>query len=249
MSKKISELTAGTTLTGAEQLEIVQSATSKRTTAQEVVASTFTVTASGTDTYTATLSPALTAYTTNHKYYVKFTNANTGAATLNLNGLGAKAIRKSGTTALSSGDIAAGQIIELVYDGTNFQIVGGGSGSGSGSTIASGLYTPTLSNTTNVSSSVAFECQYMRIDNVVTVSGMVTITASGAGNTVLRMSLPIASNFGALEQCAGTHNQSSGTENAGVIYAGIASDTAEFNYTAVSTSALNRLFTFTYRII
>jgi hypothetical protein len=115
--------------------------------------------------------------------------------------------------------------------------------------IASGTYTPTLSNTTNVSSSTAFECQWIRVGNVVTVSGMVGITATGAGNTVLRMTLPIPSDFSQLYHCAGVHNQSSGTENAGVIYAGIGTDTAEFNHTAVSTSALNRLFSFTYQII
>lgn len=87
-------------------------------------------TAAGTDTYTATLAPAITAYATNQKVYIKFTNANTGAATINLNGLGAKAIKKSGTAALVAGDISAGQILCLVYDGTNFQVVGGGGGSG-----------------------------------------------------------------------------------------------------------------------
>jgi hypothetical protein len=86
------------------------------------------ITASGTDTYTGTPSPALTAYVSGTRFYVKFTNANTGAATLNLNGLGAKEIKKGGTTALAGGDIAASQIVELLYDGTNFQLVGGGSG-------------------------------------------------------------------------------------------------------------------------
>jgi hypothetical protein len=90
------------------------------------------VSTSGTDTYTATLVPAISAYVTHHYYLIKFVNANTGAATLNLNGLGAKSIVKSGSNPLILGDIAAGQILELAYDGTNLQIVGG-SGSSSGS--------------------------------------------------------------------------------------------------------------------
>lgn len=135
MSKKISELTAASDPTGAEKFEVTQSSTSKAMTAQQIAKATLAVTASGTDTYTAGTTPALTAYTTNDRFYVKFTNANTGAATLNIDGLGAKALKKQGTTALSSGDIAAGQIVELVYDGTNFQIVGGGGG-GSGSGIS-----------------------------------------------------------------------------------------------------------------
>lgn len=89
-------------------------------------------TASGTDTYTATPSPAVASYVTGQSYFITFTNANTGAATLNLNGLGAKAIRKTGTTALSSGDIKAGQVVELIYDGTNLQIIGDGGATGGG---------------------------------------------------------------------------------------------------------------------
>lgn len=89
----------------------------------------FTVTAGGTNTYTATLSPAITAYSSTHRYFVKFTNANTGAATLNLNSLGAKSIVKNGSLALEVGDITAGQIVQLAYDGTNLQIIGGSNGS------------------------------------------------------------------------------------------------------------------------
>ncbi|QKJ28422.1 hypothetical protein HQ865_01155 [Mucilaginibacter mali] len=80
-------------------------------------------TTSGTDTYTAAISPAISAYSTKQRFYVTFTNANTGAATLNLNSLGAKAIKKNVSVALSAGDILAGQIVCLAYDGTNFQII------------------------------------------------------------------------------------------------------------------------------
>lgn len=87
-----------------------------------------TATATGTDTYVATPDPALSVYVNDQKVYIKFTNANTGAATINLNGLGAKSIKKSGGTDLAAGDISANQILCLVYDGTNFQVVGGGGG-------------------------------------------------------------------------------------------------------------------------
>jgi len=77
-------------------------------------------TATGTDTYALTLT-GFTAYTSGQLIKVKFTNANTGAATININSLGAKALKKSGTTALASGDITATQAFLLYYDGTNFQ--------------------------------------------------------------------------------------------------------------------------------
>jgi len=80
-------------------------------------------TAAGTNTYTVTVSPTVSAYAPNQIYLIKFTNANTSSATLNVQSLGAKSIVKNGSSALESGDISAGQILELIYDGTNFQII------------------------------------------------------------------------------------------------------------------------------
>lgn len=82
------------------------------------------VTAAGTDTYTASMLATLTSYANGRFYLVLFTNANTGAATLNINSLGAKSITKNGTAALAAGDIQAGSVKILGYDGTRFQLVG-----------------------------------------------------------------------------------------------------------------------------
>lgn len=78
--------------------------------------------ASGTDTYVITLAPVPAAYVAGNAYNVVFTNANTGAATINVNTLGAKAITKNGTAPLVVGDIVAGKTYHIVYDGTRFQI-------------------------------------------------------------------------------------------------------------------------------
>lgn len=85
--------------------------------------SAFAATASGTNTYTATLSPVPAGYVTNQKYTITFTNASTGAATLNLNGLGAEAIQLR-QSAIASGTIPALSTLILEYDGTQFQIIG-----------------------------------------------------------------------------------------------------------------------------
>lgn len=82
-------------------------------------------TASGTDTYTLAASPTLTTYANGRYFAVLFTNANTGPATLNIDSLGAKAITRNGANALEGGDIGAGSIKILAYDGTRFQIVSG----------------------------------------------------------------------------------------------------------------------------
>lgn len=72
------------------------------------------------DTYVITLSPALNAYVAGQKFSFKANTANTGAATININGLGAKTIVKGVNTTLADGDIAAGQLMTIIYDGTNF---------------------------------------------------------------------------------------------------------------------------------
>lgn len=75
------------------------------------------------DAYVATLVPAATAYTAGMVVRFKAANSNTGTSTLNVNALGAKTIKKAdGATNLVSGDIVTGQILEVVYDGTNFQV-------------------------------------------------------------------------------------------------------------------------------
>lgn len=52
----------------------------------------------------------------------KAANANTGPSTLAVNGAAAVPIVKQGTVALVGGEIAAGQIMRVVYDGANFQL-------------------------------------------------------------------------------------------------------------------------------
>ena len=72
--------------------------------------------------YTLTYAVAPAAYYTPMRFTFKTSFAVTGAATVNVNTLGAKTIKKlvSGTkTDLASGDIASGDYIDLVYDGTD----------------------------------------------------------------------------------------------------------------------------------
>jgi hypothetical protein len=77
----------------------------------------------GTNVITATAPVGMTAYATGQRFTFIAAGANTGATTLNLNSIGAKAITKNGTTPLVASDIASGQAIEVVYDGTQFQLI------------------------------------------------------------------------------------------------------------------------------
>ena len=92
--------------------------------AKNTQSSVFTYAASttGSDTYLASLVPALTAYATGMQIRITFTTANTGACSINLNSLGAKNIKTLAGNDPADGHIAAASIHTLVYDGTNFQI-------------------------------------------------------------------------------------------------------------------------------
>ena len=112
---KITNLAAGTVASDAARLDQVQGG-----------AATF-ITVAGTDTLTGTTTPALAAYATGNQFSFLVANTNTGAVTLNVDGIGAKAITRTGTTALVAGDMVAGQVVEIIYDGTRFQLVNGNS--------------------------------------------------------------------------------------------------------------------------
>ena len=112
----------------------------------------------------------------------------------------------------------------------------------------SGVYTPSLTNTLNISGSTAYECQYLRVGKTVTVSGRVDIDPTGAGHATLGMSLPIASDFGAVEDCAGTGIIIDAQEATGII-ASVANNTAVFDWIAINTANAQWAFIFTYQVI
>ena len=71
------------------------------------------------DTYVAQVS-GLDGYFTGLLVLLNPVTANTDAATLNINGLGAKAIVGEDGNALTTNDILSTGISHMVYDGTNF---------------------------------------------------------------------------------------------------------------------------------
>lgn len=74
----------------------------------------------------ATTKPLAPTLRTLSRFYFFAANANTGASTANVDGTGVLAIKKwsSGSlVALASGDISANQLVELFYDGTEYQCV------------------------------------------------------------------------------------------------------------------------------
>ena len=117
--------------------------------------------------------------------------------------------------------------------------------------FSSGTYTPTLTNGTNVAASTAFECQWMRIGSVVCVSGKVNLDPTSANTTtILGISLPVASNFGAEEDLGGVTAATAGvTDSPGRVYANIASDRAEVSVWPGSAANQGVSFIFQYQVI
>lgn len=75
-------------------------------------------------------------YTAGIELTVKVAATNTGVSTLNLNGLGVKTIKRVDGSALSAGDLTAGYIVKLVYDGTDFRLLGASEAAASSSATA-----------------------------------------------------------------------------------------------------------------
>ena len=81
------------------------------------------VDAGSTDDYACTPTPAVTSYTTGLRVRLYPATSNTGAATVNLSALGAKSIKRADGTDPANTDLRATKYFDLVYDGTNMQML------------------------------------------------------------------------------------------------------------------------------
>jgi hypothetical protein len=120
--------------------------------------------------------------------------------------------------------------------------------------VFSGTYTPTqVSTNTNVDSVTFTANQYMRVGNVVTVSGLIEINPTlAATQTIVKFSLPIASAFINAFQLGGTGSTTSAgfyaTVNAAFM-ADTVNDCVEMRLTPTFTGSVDFRFHFTYRIV
>lgn len=71
---------------------------------------------------TLALTSPISAYTAGLRVSGVIGTTNTGAATLNVDGQGARAIKRIDGEDIASGDLTAGDVAEFVYDGTNFVV-------------------------------------------------------------------------------------------------------------------------------
>lgn len=118
-----------------------------------------------------------------------------------------------------------------------------------GLSVASGTYTPTLTNAVNIDASTLVKAHYTRVGSRVTVYVEVTIDPTATGTVDLGISLPVASNFSAGGQLVGLGNCTLIPAQTGTANSDAANDRAQFEFIATDTNSQAFFITFMYEII
>jgi len=107
-------------------------------------------TAGGTaDALTLTLTPAIASYTAGQVFqFISSATNLTTTSTININAAGAKTIKRQSGAAIQAGDISAGALVQLAYNGTDFFMTGVTAGQASSLGVI--LYSGRTSDTTLV---------------------------------------------------------------------------------------------------
>lgn len=145
--------------------------------------------------------------------------------------------------------LAANTSVMAYYDGTSsrWRIL---SMQSSANVTTSGTYTPSPTNTTNVSASTAYVTGYYRTGTMVTVFGKVDIDATLAASTAteLQIDLPIASNLTGDEDLGGTAISDSVASLTARIKGDATTDKASVVFKAISLTNDSYSFEFSYQI-
>jgi hypothetical protein len=115
---------------------------------------------------------------------------------------------------------------------------------------AGSTYTPVAADDVNLDAlPTMFEAQYIRLGDVVTVSGRFTSNATtGSTTTGFTMTLPVASDFTALADCAGVAASPTSAGACAAIFADTTNNVAKVQWVSGSTAAQDHFFQFTYQI-
>ena len=200
------------------------------------------VSAGGTSSaITATLTYAPTSYTDGMQIILKVTEANPGAATINVNSLGFKDIRRRDGSVLQAGDLGAGNVVPMRYNATSdyFEIEGSMTGDvGSMATQNSpavSITGGTIDNVTMTGGTVGTHVEATTgIHGAVsTATANKLIIRDSAGRA--KVAAPIASTDIALKSTVDDHDANSSTPHSGVLEPAFTKNTA-FNKNFGTTS-------------
>ena len=148
--------------------------------------------------HTITLTPPITAYVAGQTFRFVSGFTNTGNVTLNVNGLGAKALLSSSVGGqLIPGQISTNLIAEVIYDGTQFQLI---NPMGTWDTFSpTWTQSGTISYTNNYS-------KYVRIGKTVHFQCSLLATSAGGGATALGVTLPVTASSSTIFRAVGGAN-------------------------------------------
>lgn len=181
--------------------------------AQDIIAGNahYAADAGSSDTYVISLPAAPSSYTDGLTVRFKANTLNTGASTLNVNSLGAIAIKRPDGTDTRTGDIIAGQLVEVVYRSSAFYMISplastnkiaidttevtfadgnGGGGAGVEQTLFSKTIPGGILSTNNA---IRFKI-YLRDVNIDTAAGALVFKVKYGGTTQLTVTMPAGNN-------------------------------------------------------
>lgn len=124
------------------------------------------------------------------------------------------------------------------------------SGTITAANLTSNTYTPTLTNTTNVTSSTPRLASWTRIGNIVTVYGSLDVTTTLAVATEIQLTLPVASDLATAFDLNGTGQASSAVATNAVLLADPATDRARLTFIGLSIGGAGTIyFSFQYQVL
>ncbi len=134
--------------------------------------------------YTLSLNPAPMGLVEGLRITVKIHVANTGTATINVNGLGSKSILKGNGSTLSLGNLKPSSVYSLVYNGTAFILQGEGGDYYIGDTINSANLIKTGESAIELwSNTGTLKSEDMALD----LSGNIYVAYSGSSGRITKM--------------------------------------------------------------
>ena len=190
------------------------------------------------DAYAISVSSAIASYTAGDIFRFKATYANTGASTLNVNGLGAKNILTQGLSALGAGAILAGGIYIVVYDGTQFQLQEPFQETGS--------WTPAMSfggGTTGITYDANTSGTYVKNGKLVVVTGYLVLTSKGTDTgtaTITGLPKTNGTGYGNTSCC---FLRCSAVANSGTIQGAIERNTTQISLSEINTAGTTTAIT------
>lgn len=113
----------------------------------------------------------------------------------------------------------------------------------------SGTYTPTLTIVANLDAVTAYVCQWLRVGDVVTVTGQIDVNPTAGALTTVALSLPVASALTLPTQCAGVAAAPAIAGQVAAVLGDAVNDRALLQWTAIDLTLQAMYFTFSYRVL